>query len=108
MLYTCGPGCVTSIIGGHSTHTGKYAPWDLVFNPRFPEEHAAVNFERYLKNGFQPCVCAEALAPRNDLLAPGVKSWSRSEFKVWRDQSLGQPGKRVFERGRAGAGRLHG
>jgi predicted GIY-YIG superfamily endonuclease len=36
---------------GHSTHTRKFMPWELVFYAAFPEEATARKFEGYLKSG---------------------------------------------------------
>lgn len=36
---------------GHSPHTSKFAPWELVVAIRFAEERKANAFERYLKTG---------------------------------------------------------
>jgi putative endonuclease len=36
---------------GHSTHTRKFMPWELVFYAAFQEEVAARKFESYLKSG---------------------------------------------------------
>ena len=36
---------------GHSAHTRKYLPWELVFYAAFQEKVAARKFESYLKSG---------------------------------------------------------
>jgi putative endonuclease len=36
---------------GHSAHTRKYLPWELVFYAAFQEEAVARKFESYLKSG---------------------------------------------------------
>lgn len=36
---------------GKSTHTKKFAPWDLIFYAAFPERKLAEEFEKYLKTG---------------------------------------------------------
>ena len=36
---------------GHSAHTRKYLPWELVFYAAFQEKVAAHKFESYLKSG---------------------------------------------------------
>jgi putative endonuclease len=36
---------------GQSTHTSKYAPWELVVFMGFAEEEKAAAFEKYLKTG---------------------------------------------------------
>nr|WP_237357919.1 GIY-YIG nuclease family protein [Rhizobium phaseoli] len=35
---------------GKSTHTAKFAPWDLLWYCAFPDKHKALEFERYLKS----------------------------------------------------------
>ncbi|MCK4624167.1 MAG: GIY-YIG nuclease family protein [Phycisphaerae bacterium] len=36
---------------GHSPHTSKYAPWELIVAVQFTDERKANAFERYLKSG---------------------------------------------------------
>lgn len=36
---------------GHSKHTAKYMPWELVCYHAFAEEYKAREFEHYLKTG---------------------------------------------------------
>ena len=36
---------------GNSTHTSKFAPWDLVVAAYFADRNRAEAFERYLKQG---------------------------------------------------------
>ncbi len=36
---------------GHSRHTAKYAPWELVVAVRFGDDGKAAAFEQYLKSG---------------------------------------------------------
>jgi len=35
---------------GKSTHTAKFAPWELRCYFAFPDKHRALEFERYLKS----------------------------------------------------------
>jgi putative endonuclease len=35
---------------GKSTHTAKFAPWELVCYIAFPDKKKAYNFEKYLKS----------------------------------------------------------
>lgn len=35
---------------GKSTHTAKYKPWTLLWYCAFPENHKALDFEKYLKS----------------------------------------------------------
>ena len=35
---------------GKSTHTAKYAPWELTWYCAFPDKLKALEFERYLKS----------------------------------------------------------
>jgi len=35
---------------GKSTHTAKYAPWELVWYCAFPDKIKALEFEKYLKS----------------------------------------------------------
>ncbi len=35
---------------GKSTHTAKFAPWELVWYCAFPDKHKALEFEKYLKS----------------------------------------------------------
>ncbi|MFZ4067240.1 MAG: GIY-YIG nuclease family protein [Phenylobacterium sp.] len=35
---------------GKSVHTAKYMPWNLRWYCAFPDKHAALEFERYLKS----------------------------------------------------------
>jgi predicted GIY-YIG superfamily endonuclease len=37
--------------GGHSPHTAKFRPWEIVVAIAFQDEHRARDFERYLKTG---------------------------------------------------------
>ncbi len=36
---------------GKSTHTSKFAPWELVWYCAFPDKYKALEFEKYLKTG---------------------------------------------------------
>lgn len=36
---------------GHSKHTSKYLPWELVTYHAFTEKGRALEFEKYLKSG---------------------------------------------------------
>ena len=36
---------------GHSAHTARYRPWQLVVSVEFADENSAARFERYLKSG---------------------------------------------------------
>lgn len=35
---------------GKSTHTAKFAPWELVWYCAFRDKHKALEFEKYLKS----------------------------------------------------------
>ena len=35
---------------GKSTHTAKFAPWELVWYSAFPDKYKALDFEKYLKS----------------------------------------------------------
>jgi predicted GIY-YIG superfamily endonuclease len=35
---------------GKSTHTAKFAPWELVSYVAFPDKYKALEFEKYLKS----------------------------------------------------------
>jgi putative endonuclease len=35
---------------GKSSHTSKFAPWELLWYCAFPEKHTALEFEKYLKS----------------------------------------------------------
>ena len=35
---------------GKSTHTAKFAPWELVWYCAFPDKYKALEFEKYLKS----------------------------------------------------------
>jgi putative endonuclease len=35
---------------GESTHTSKFAPWELVWYCAFPNKYQALEFEKYLKS----------------------------------------------------------
>jgi predicted GIY-YIG superfamily endonuclease len=35
---------------GKSTHTAKYAPWELIWYCAFPDKLKALEFEKYLKS----------------------------------------------------------
>ena len=35
---------------GKSTHTAKYAPWELLWYAAFPNKMTALSFEKYLKS----------------------------------------------------------
>ena len=50
---------------GHSTHTRKFVPWELVFYAAFQEEAAARKFESYLKSGSGRAFAYKHLLMRN-------------------------------------------
>lgn len=35
---------------GKSSHTAKYAPWELLWYCAFPDKYKALEFEKYLKS----------------------------------------------------------
>ena len=63
---------------GKSTHTAKFAPWNLLWYCAFPDKYKALEFERYLKSHsgrafagkrlVQPNLASSRLANRKTVL----------------------------------------
>lgn len=63
---------------GHSAHTRKFMPWELVFYAAFRDEVTACRFESYLKSGSGREFATRHLLRRNNQ-TPRIKIMLRSK-----------------------------